>query len=159
MGRVTRQRQTIRGYHDEAAAPAIHAGFRKGSVVIRLYKYNLHFAVQSLARSSGYDAGAFHLSRCGEKGYSIPKGPPKILSIRKLEAIHAKLFRQGHHVRNAIEVHSVEDNIQRERNVQFFCPAGHSQLTIEARKPGDPIGLGATNILNRNLDTIEAALR
>jgi hypothetical protein len=110
----------------ELAAPAVHAGFRPHSIIVRHDIVDGQYAFQLFARRLDGAGRLIELAAAGQQRTAILERPGVIL--RNLDPPGAQRQRHVDHLGHAGEVLAMDHHVQRER--QAYDPDGGGELDL-----------------------------
>ena len=140
----------------EFAAPAAHAGFGIFRVVVGDDRFDANFSAQAFFGAFDDFERLIELLARGQQAFAIGEGPAVVLHVGEFDAGGARGFGDLQHFFDLIDVAAVNDEIERDRDADFFQPFEDAEFLCVGFCAGDFFGGFFAGTLEAELEVIEA---
>src|SRR3984957_10283869 len=155
LGRRAGQHFSRRIDGQKLPAPPVHARLGSVAVIIGRDKQNVHPAEQPLLGPRGYRDGGGNLFASGQQSRAIAKGPAVELNIGQFEAFGLQFFGHSDDLLQAINVVTVQHDIDRQRKTSRARHPGSIMLDAVHRGAGDAVCPRPLVGLKTDLDVVQ----
>src|SRR5215203_569799 len=153
---MARQDHAIGSYYQVELSPSTVTRLWMRLVVVRQHVGDLHLAPIALDRALGDLTRPLDLLATGHQSGAVLQTPSVILSISQLDSIRTEARGQVYDFSQAVEIGPVEDDIDREGEIELPDDRRRCLLVSHGSHACNPLSNFGVGVLNGDLDVFQA---